>query len=297
MLTYIAAYDGTDASRAAVRFAVDLARDERAQVIAAHVYPEIAPMYGRGGIRAADIALQEDAQIAGQAILDALDVEGISRRMLVCGSPARALHELALAEDASLLSVGVTHHGHLGRLVPGSVGAKLLRGASCPVAAVPAGERTPIATIGVAYDGGGESRHALVTAERLARTLGARLVLIGAHESPVYAGPAMATAWDLEPAAREAFETDLRDAAVRIAGLDVETRIVTGPAGPTIADAARDWIDLLVTGSRSYGPRRAVLLGSVARHLVDHAHCPVLVVPRAAGTEIDREPAHAAATA
>jgi nucleotide-binding universal stress UspA family protein len=297
MLTYIGAYDGTEASRAAVRFAVDLARAERAQVIAAHVYPEITPMYGRGGIRAADVALQEDARIAGQAILDGLDVEGISRRMLVCGAPARALHELAFAEDASLLSVGVTHHGHLGRLIPGSVGAKLLHGACCPVAAVPAGERTPIATIGVAYDGGEESRHALVTAERLARTLGARLVLIGALESPVYAGPAMATAWDLEPAAREAFESDLRDAAGRISDIEVETRVVPGPAGSMIAKLAHGWIDLLVAGSRSYGPRRAVLLGSVARHLVDHAQRPVLVVPRAAGTDIDREPAHAAATA
>jgi nucleotide-binding universal stress UspA family protein len=38
--------------------------------------------------------------------------------------------------------------------------------------------------------------------------------------------------------------------------------------------------DLLVCGSRSYGPVRRVLLGSVSAALVRQASVPVLVVPR-----------------
>lgn len=298
MLTYIAAYDGSDASRAAVRFAADLARAEDAQVIAAHAYPYISPAGMRGAVPEAQRALQEDARNAGRTVLEGLDVDGIARRILVCGSPARALHELAVAEQASLISVGVTHHEHLGRLVPGSVAAKLLHGAPCPVATVPAGAASHgVATIGVAYDGGVEARGALAAAERLATLLGARMVLIGALEQSIYAGPALATAWDLDPAVRAALEQDLREAADGIAEIDVETRVVTGSAARAITDAARDGIDLLVAGSRSYGPMRSVLLGSVSRHLVDHAHCPVIVVPRGAEAEIDREPRHAAASA
>ena len=39
--------------------------------------------------------------------------------------------------------------------------------------------------------------------------------------------------------------------------------------------------DLLVCGSRGYGPMRRVLLGGVSRKLIRRAACPVVVVPRA----------------
>jgi nucleotide-binding universal stress UspA family protein len=270
-LTYIAAYDGSGAASNAVRFAVELARAEQAEVIAAHVH---AP----------------GERDAGAALLHDLDIDGVARKELVAGSPAHALHDLSVERGASLVSVGVTHHEHLGRLVHGSVGAKLLHGAPCPVAAVPADVAVDeIRMIGVAYDGGPEARRALECAERLARTLGAGLVLIGAYDLPIYAGPALATSWDVDPSMRDSFEQELHEAAARIAGIDVDVWSLLGPAGPTIAEASAD-VDLLVTGSRGYGPVRSVLLGGTSRHLVDHARCPVLVVPRTAGAEVDREP-------
>jgi nucleotide-binding universal stress UspA family protein len=42
-------------------------------------------------------------------------------------------------------------------------------------------------------------------------------------------------------------------------------------------------VDLLVCGSRGYGPIGSVLLGGVSRRLLHRAACPVIVVPR--GTE------------
>jgi nucleotide-binding universal stress UspA family protein len=39
-------------------------------------------------------------------------------------------------------------------------------------------------------------------------------------------------------------------------------------------------LDLLVCGSRGYGPLRAVLLGGVSRRLAADARCPVIVLPR-----------------
>jgi nucleotide-binding universal stress UspA family protein len=39
-------------------------------------------------------------------------------------------------------------------------------------------------------------------------------------------------------------------------------------------------LDLLIVGSRSYGPLGAVLLGAVTRRLVYAAECPLMVVPR-----------------
>ena len=45
--------------------------------------------------------------------------------------------------------------------------------------------------------------------------------------------------------------------------------------------------DLLVLGSRGYGPRRAVLLGGVSGRVVRRAACPVVVVPRDAETPLE----------
>ena len=39
-------------------------------------------------------------------------------------------------------------------------------------------------------------------------------------------------------------------------------------------------LDLLVLGSRGYGPLRRTLLGGVARDVVTLAPCPVIVLPR-----------------
>jgi nucleotide-binding universal stress UspA family protein len=46
-------------------------------------------------------------------------------------------------------------------------------------------------------------------------------------------------------------------------------------------------LDLLVIGSRGYGPLRAVLLGAVSGRVIRDAACPVIVVPR--GAEVPLE--------
>jgi nucleotide-binding universal stress UspA family protein len=46
-----------------------------------------------------------------------------------------------------------------------------------------------------------------------------------------------------------------------------------------LAAASRE-LDLLIAGSRSYGPLGAVLLGAVTRRLVTSAACPLMLVPR-----------------
>jgi nucleotide-binding universal stress UspA family protein len=66
----------------------------------------------------------------------------------------------------------------------------------------------------------------------------------------------------------------LRQAGVeRVYGEVVDELSVVGERG----------VDLLVCGSRGYGPVRRVLLGTVAAALVRQASVPVLVVPRGGG--------------
>ncbi len=75
------------------------------------------------------------------------------------------------------------------------------------------------------------------------------------------------------------------------------TRLVTGHAGAALALASAD-VDLLVCGSRGYGPLRAALLGGVSSTLAHTASCPLLVVPRGHALRLDAtRAAIAAATA
>ncbi len=58
----------------------------------------------------------------------------------------------------------------------------------------------------------------------------------------------------------------------------IDRVVVESPAGPAIIDNAHD-AELVVVGRRGLGAVRSLVLGSVSRHVVQHATCPVLVVP------------------
>ena len=85
-------------------------------------------------------------------------------RSIDAGSTARGLHEAAEEEGASLIVIGSTHRGPLGRVVIGSVGELLLSATPCAVAVAPHGfrDRKPdsIGVVGVGFSGSDESRDA-----------------------------------------------------------------------------------------------------------------------------------------
>lgn len=56
--------------------------------------------------------------------------------------------------------------------------------------------------------------------------------------------------------------------------------MAVGDPARVLEAAAREGLDLLVLGSRGFGPLRRVLLGSVSSELVREAPWPVMVVPR-----------------
>lgn len=80
----------------------------------------------------------------------------------------------------------------------------------------------------------------------------------------------------IDAAARH--EAALREARTLTAARDLQLDLRRGDAATEIVRAADDFgADLVVTGSRSFGPLATVLLGSVSAAVVDHAPCPVLV--------------------
>jgi len=78
-------------------------------------------------------------------------------------------------------------------------------------------------------------------------------------------------------AARSALETALSDALGSDPDVELEQKLVEGDAGDAlVAESAT--AELVVVGSHGRTGLKAALLGSVSRHVVNHAACPVVVV-------------------
>ena len=193
--------------------------------------------------------------------------------------PGRGLYMLAEGEGARIAVVGSTTRSRVGRALLGSTGEALLHAAPCAVAIAPRGyagsEHPALGLIGAGFDGNDDSARAVAEALRLAKLMDAELELICVR--PVLR-------WPVSPAGpAELSEQDIRERLERLAGpLDPDrVRLVIDEGDPAEA-LARIGIelDLLIFGSRGYGPVRRALLGSTGTELMRVAPCPVLVVPR-----------------
>lgn len=203
----------------------------------------------------------------------------VRQRAPLASSPARALTELAGREGVDLLVVGSSRHAQDGRVSLERTAGRLLHGSPCAVALPPAGLRShePFRHVGVAYDASPEAGLALSAAYRIAARSGAAVTI--AHAL----APVPLTA-DSEALAREArleAQRRLDDAAEQAPdGVNPRTVLLHGRPADAIREAFDGIVDLLVTGSRGYGPMQRVLLGSVSEALADGAPQPALVLPR-----------------
>jgi nucleotide-binding universal stress UspA family protein len=153
-----------------------------------------------------------------------------------------------------------------------------LNGASCSIAVAPTNYSLrphAMREIGVGYDGSPESAHALSVARMLAGASGAKLSALEAVSIPSDAF--------LGPGAVDNSRRLLEDAHARIAALgDVEPRAAYGQPAEELALYSAS-LDLLIVGSRGYGPIGRLVHGSTSHQLARSARCPLLVLTRTAG--------------
>jgi nucleotide-binding universal stress UspA family protein len=214
-------------------------------------------------------------------------------------SPARGLTELAEAERADLVVIGSSRRSPSGRIWLERTAGRLLQGAPCAVAVAPADVRASetFHHIGIAYDGSAEATGALAAGYELAQRTGAAVTVLYALPDV----PSTASAMAGTPAEHEAMRArrhahemldDAADAAP--AGVNPRTVLLHGDPGKVIGDACDGIVDLLISGSRGYGPLQRALLGSVAESVMEGATYPVLVLPHTPAAAVTgREPAHA----
>jgi nucleotide-binding universal stress UspA family protein len=290
----VVGFDPHGADDAPIRFGLAAARFTRAPLIVAAVYG------GSLGVhRHVDGELEKELSAEASAALDQLrtQMEGEDARcevrLVEAASAARGLTIALEDEGAGLGVVGATGRGAIGRAIIGSTAERVIHGAPCPIAVVPHGfDGGELTSVGVAYTSSDEGDQALRSGAALAQAAGAALrVITVLHESqgavvvPHASDVGRAGLGDEQTAAQhrvaveESVASEVEEAG---GGVQAEIDLVYGDPAETLLGFTTT-LDVLVMGSRAYGPQRAVLLGGVSRKVIARSSCPVLVLPR--GTE------------
>lgn len=128
--------------------------------------------------------------------------------------------------------------------------------------------------------GGGELRWAMTQAQ----LTGAKVEAIISWQDPVvwgytYGVPALYEADVLSAGAEKSLGETVAEVAAQVGQpVDVLPRVVQGHAAEVLIKAATG-ARLLVVGSHGHGTFAGLMLGSVSQHCVQHAPCPVVVIP------------------
>ena len=297
----VVGFDASEHARDALALGRTLARALQTRLIVVNAYTPGELLWAPGTAEPLDEAERTGVMDLAQAELSQQDRYEL--RSVASPSAARALHAAVESEQAQIVVVGSTHRSKLGRVLLGTVTQEVLDAAPCAVLVAPAGlsaveQPISLARIGVGFDDTPQAYDALAVARSLARDVGGELCILWAAHLVAKTFPSAFVSY-LEPDylqnVRNQLEERLSQAAAPIRDeLFVRTEILGGGTAAALARRSQD-LDLLVLGSRGYGPLERVLLGSVSRAVVNEAHCPVLVVPRAI-TTLDHDGLEAAAS-
>jgi nucleotide-binding universal stress UspA family protein len=270
--------DGTSTGRDAIALA-DRLRAEGGGLTLAHVVLSQEPSYSNfhstPAWKKAREMLEREADVAGMSA----QLAG-----MFAPSVGHGLHRLAGDCDADLIVVGSCSRGLIGRVLVSDDARCTVGGAPCPVAIAPHGyadHDRGIRIIGVAYNDTFEAAAALAVARDLAvRGRAPVRALTVVRPLPPGVGH-----WD-EPDAIRALEKAVGDRLDSLEG--VKGRVAAGVPAKELT-AFGDEVDLLVVGSRGHGPLGRLILGSTSMQLTRETRCPLLIVPRPAVAEEDRD--------
>lgn len=267
--------DGKEGGRDAIALATNLLAGG-GELTFGHIYTDDPAIY-----RGASIAYAASQRRGARELLEATRAgTGVHAHLRCAGSPSvgHGLHGLCDAVRADLLVVGSSRRALFGRVLLGDDTQGALDGAPCAIAIAPAGyedESRTIRQIGVGYDGSPESVEALRVARTLAAEHGARVSAFEAVSLPIRGfGPGPLPLSDV-------ISARVVEARERVAALGLESHAAYGPPGDELSVYSAS-LDLLIVGSRGYGPLGRLMHGSTSRHLARTARCPLLVLPRTA---------------
>jgi nucleotide-binding universal stress UspA family protein len=281
----VAGFDGSAPAHVAVRFAANEAVLRGCDLFLYHAFswPLIYPP-----LLAASEPQPHGPRVAMLTLLTqtARDVErdhpGLSvHTRIIDGSPGGVL--VTASQEAGLLVVGHRGLGGFTGLLAGSVGMQAAGHAGCPVMVV-RGEGGPAgAPIVLGVDGSAGARAAADAAFAQAHRRHVELLVVH-HQAPSISraeAEVVAAGHGLHAPTVDEFAESVQGIAERYGDVQWQGTVVHGDSAATALMAAADaaGAGLLVVGSRGVGGFRAMVMGSTSRTLVEHAPCPVMVIP------------------
>jgi nucleotide-binding universal stress UspA family protein len=199
------------------------------------------------------------------------------------GEPAKVIVELARTQKTDLILMPTHGHGACRRFLLGSVTAKVLHDAECPVwtcthlADKPASDPAGIRRVMCAVNFGPQSAKAIRWAADFASAFGAKLTLVHAvHPTPPELPERYLASWHEE--ARWGADEKLH-ALLRESGIQAAVLVVDGAATPkALGAAAQEQGAGLLVIARSCGSGMMRRLGSDAYDIICHSPCPVVTI-------------------
>lgn len=284
----LAGFDGSEASREAVRWAAREASTRRSPLLLVHVLAQ--PFQHSIPMRIPDEdQVMDKLQLAAGRELDSLeetcrdlDPTLEVEKRIPLGDAAQALGELA--GDAELVVLGGPLVGSRTDRLGATAAEVIGRRADAPIVVV-RGEVAAAADapVVVGVDGSAVSERAVGFAYEFAARHARPLVGVHAWSDSTFNPFEVFDEWETS---RDEFRDKAHEViAESMAGWgqrypDVQVRYVASADRPAHALlAAAEGANALVVGSHGRGPVRRALLGSVSHAIVNQAGCPVAVLP------------------
>lgn len=291
----LVAVDGSAPAGRAVELVANIAWPAGTEVLAVEAVETGAGLFG--GPWPAVAMFQADsleAEIRAEAQLTVAEARGRLARpgltaegAVLRGRAATAIVERARGMRADLVVVGSRGHGTIETMLLGSVSAEVVDHAPAPVLVA---RGVGIGRVVLAFDGSPCAARAaeLVCRWPIFAGSSVRVVSVADVEVPWWTGfpepnsPQLIPIYlDAADAARRQHEQLAREmtAQLQAAGLRAEADRREGDAATEILAAARESkADLIVLGTHGRTGLARLVLGSVARNVIQHAGCSVLVV-------------------
>jgi nucleotide-binding universal stress UspA family protein len=281
--------DLSESSHAAWPLAAALAGQTGARIEVLHVLPPLLYQEQTEEHNHPDLfyAGAREALERFAAPVPGVDIE----RTVTTGKASTTIVDIADEAHADLIFM-VTHgKTGLAHLLLGSTSEEVLRAAGCPVLCIKApgklpvspSQRNPLAIrlIVCPIDFSESCKHAMTMAFALARTTGARIVLLHVVSLPdaAYMG------YGIPGAALEMnkYQEDMREALDKAncpdSKIPLERRLEEGnPPDVIVEVAGQVGADLIVMGTHGYKGLTHAVMGSVAEQVMRKATCPVLTL-------------------
>lgn len=278
--------DGSTSAAEAVRWAAAEAVRRRAPLVLVHVWTPVPA----GVPHAEGLGSYEDALVeAGRQLLD--DAATVARHAapgvttstdLGHGSAAGQL--IGRSASADLVVLGSRGLGGFSGLVVGSIAVAVATHGHCPVVVVrgtdPHTGPRQQGPVVVGVDGSPTSQAATRFAFEAAALRDVPLEAVHAwSDLPLPASRELASSWDpVRQHELEVLDQRLAESQALYPAVRVERVVVRDNPSHVLLERAKD-AQLVVVGSRGRGGFRGLLLGSTSQALIQHAACPVAIVP------------------